>query len=92
MLNFLKKLKLVFSYGPELEEILNELRRAREDQEHKAKQHHLHLCLKHQQEQNRSHYAEHNCDYCKLTEKVKYLTLHQPVNRPKLTTKQSEAS
>ena len=30
----------------------------------------LKLCLKHKQEENHSHFAEENCDYCKLLAKV----------------------
>jgi hypothetical protein len=35
-----------------------------------TKHHNLNLCYKHRQEQNRSHYSEKNCDYCKLLNKV----------------------
>ena len=31
----------------------------------------LKLCLKHKQEPNQSHFAEHNCDYCKQQERLK---------------------
>ena len=33
----------------------------------------LNLCIKHKQESNGSHYAECNCDYCKLLAEVERL-------------------
>lgn len=38
-----------------------------------SRKHHLNLCIKHQQEQNRSHFSEHNCDYCKALKRIKEL-------------------
>jgi hypothetical protein len=60
-----KKLKLVFTYGDELEALLESQRLENIRAERDARRDHLFLCLKHQQESQRSHYAEHNCDYCK---------------------------
>jgi hypothetical protein len=65
-----KKLMLVFKYGPEIEEILKEQRRQAAEAAFKARASHLKLCLKHQQEEQRSHYSKHNCDYCNLLAKV----------------------
>ena len=47
--------------------------------------HNLHLCLKHKQEKNQSHYSEHNCDYCNLENQLaqptgssdEYIATHQ---------------
>ena len=68
-----KNIWLVITYGRELEQLLTSMRQENERKEREARAHHLHLCLKHQQEQNRSHYAEHNCDYCKLLKEVNEL-------------------
>lgn len=35
---------------------------------------HLDLCINHKQEWKHSHFAEHNCDYCKALEVIKALT------------------
>jgi transposase-like protein len=34
------------------------------------KSHRLNLCLKHKQEDNQSHYSDHNCHYCQLKIKL----------------------
>lgn len=60
------KLKLLFSYNDQLEELLVKMKRDKENKERDARRHHLDLCLKHKQERNHSHFSEHNCDYCKL--------------------------
>lgn len=69
-MSFLARVRLVFTHGKELEFLLNVIRRDKEHAEWKARQHHLHLCVQHQQERNRSHYSEKNCDYCKLLARV----------------------
>lgn len=66
MKNFFKKLKLVFSYGSEIEDILRDAHNVKAEKMRKQKANYLHLCFSHQQEENHSHYSEHNCDYCKL--------------------------
>lgn len=70
MIAFFRKLSLIFKYGDELETLLQNIRKEQRKKEREAKRHHLKLCIKHQQEQYRSHYSEHNCDYCKLLVKV----------------------
>lgn len=70
MITLLKRLTLIFSYGKELDEILMEKRMNKLMEEQKARKFNLKLCLKHKQEQNKSHYSEHNCDYCKLAKAV----------------------
>lgn len=65
-MSFFNKLKLVFAYGSELEELLKNIKKEKSDEEFKRKLHHINLCLKHQQEERRSHYSEHNCHHCKL--------------------------
>jgi len=59
-------LMLILNYGPELEELLKEKKQERLEAECEANAHRLNLCFKHRQEQNHSHFSEHNCDYCKL--------------------------
>lgn len=58
------KLKLVFTYGPELEDVLRDKHNEAYLKELVAKGHHLNLCTQHKQEERHSHFAEHNCDYC----------------------------
>lgn len=36
----------------------------------------LELCENHKQEWKQSHYAEHNCDYCKALGRINDLTSH----------------
>jgi hypothetical protein len=72
-MTLIARLKLVFKYGPELDGMLEMERRRKADIEFEARKNHLHLCPKHKQECNHSHYAEHNCDYCKLLEENKRL-------------------
>lgn len=36
----------------------------------------LNLCLGHKQEWKQSHYAEHNCDYCRLEKECENLREH----------------
>jgi len=66
----LKRLKLLFTYGPELDQVLTQLRKANEEREREQNRHRLDLCFKHRQEPKRSHFSEHNCDYCKLLRKT----------------------
>lgn len=70
-MNIFQKIKLVFTYGSELQEILDDKRKAREEAERLARLRNLHLCLEHQQERNRSHYSPKNCHHCKLIEELK---------------------
>lgn len=65
-MSFFKRLRLVFSYGPEIEEMLKAARKEREVQKMWEDRQRLKLCYKHRQEPNHSHYSEHNCDYCCL--------------------------
>jgi len=73
----INRLKLLFAYGPELEQILKDMRSKMAIQEQEIEKHHLSLCLKHQQEANHSRFSESNCDYCRLLKgirrKVDYL-------------------
>jgi hypothetical protein len=64
-MNLFKKIKLVFTYGDELEALLESQRLQNVRAERDARRDHLDLCIKHQQKSPGSHYAEHNCDYCK---------------------------
>lgn len=63
-MNFIARLRLVLTYGPEIKQILQERRREQERKQAEEHKYRLNLCYKHRQEQNRSHFAEHNCHYC----------------------------
>jgi hypothetical protein len=71
---FVNKLILVFTYGEGLEELLS----TKDDEKREAKRllekDHLTLCVRHQQESCCGHFAEHNCDYCKLLKSNSILT------------------
>ena len=69
-MNFLKRIVFVFKYSDEIETILEEKRKEERERKFEESRYHLKLCKKHQQEQNRSHFAEHNCDYCNLEKQV----------------------
>lgn len=69
MMNFIRKLSLLFKYGPELEELLKARQLAACEKVRLARRNNLKLCLKHTQERQYGAYAEHNCDYCKLLTK-----------------------
>lgn len=65
-MRYLKRLWLLVTSGPELDEVIEQQRRARLYQEAENNRYRLKLCFKHRQESRRSHYAEHNCDHCNL--------------------------
>jgi hypothetical protein len=69
-MKFLKRFYIALMWGPELESLVKEKREEAEKQAFKDKELNLKLCFKHQQEQDRSHYSEHNCDYCILSRQV----------------------
>jgi hypothetical protein len=65
-MNIFTRLKLIFTYGEGLEELLS----AKDDEKREAERlltvDNLSLCVRHQQESCVGHFADHNCDYCKL--------------------------
>jgi hypothetical protein len=65
-MSILSKIKLLFTYGPELEEMVKKARKEQEERISFERMHNLKLCRKHRQESPHSEYAESNCDYCKL--------------------------
>lgn len=69
-MNIFKRLYWVLSKNRDLESVMRKEKEKREEQEREERKHHLHLCKKHKQERNQSHYSPHNCDYCKLLAKV----------------------
>lgn len=71
MIKLLRRMILAITYSDQLEELVKEMQRAKEDEVRLSRGMNLNLCLKHQQERNGSHYAEHNCDHCKLEEQLK---------------------
>lgn len=66
-----------------------EVRRT-QDNLREAESKHLNLCLTHQQEKNRSHYAEHNCCYCKLEKEILRLTETVATEEPNNCSTRSE--
>tara|TARA_R110000822_G_scaffold289060_1_gene410334 strand:+ start:230 stop:460 length:231 start_codon:yes stop_codon:yes gene_type:complete len=70
MINFIKKIKLVFTYNNELEDLLKSQRIQKLEKEREAKRYNLHLCFDHKQESQQSHYSKNNCDYCKVLKKL----------------------
>jgi len=61
-----KRLMYLFTAGPELDSLIKKEKQERELAEFESNRYRLHLCYKHRQEPNHSHYSAHNCDYCKL--------------------------
>ncbi len=66
----LRSIKLSFLYGEELEVLLKQIKYKKEQEQFELKKDNLNLCLRHQQEENRSHYSEDNCDHCKVLKKL----------------------
>lgn len=60
----------LFKKAKLLLEILDEREQAEKEARREAIKDNLHLCARHQQEAKHSHYAEHNCDYCKLEKQL----------------------
>lgn len=65
-MRFFKRLTFALTYGPELDQLLKEKRETERIHILDEDRHRLKLCYTHRQERSQSHYAEHNCDYCKL--------------------------
>ena len=64
------KLKLLFTYPDELEDMLKKLKDEKEEKIRLSKLHNLNLCYEHRQESHHSHYSPCNCDYCNLEKKL----------------------
>lgn len=84
MINIIKKLMLVYSYGQEIEEVLKNQRNATDEIERLKAADHLQLCLKHKQEKWQSHYSPDNCHYCELKRKYDKLGKTLEVHHYKL--------
>jgi len=69
-MNFFKRLKLVFTFGPEIDLVLEKLRDERELAKREEEKFNLKLCSKHKQEKLQSQYSEKNCDYCRLLKEI----------------------
>ena len=72
-MNLLNKIKLLFTYGPELEKVLKILKDKKLEQERENNRYRLNLCYKHRQESKYSDYSSQNCDYCKLLKQLEEL-------------------
>lgn len=74
IIRLIKRFRFIMAYSAEIDELLkeqlDERRRAKENAEREERRHMLNLCYKHRQEPNHSHFAEHNCDYCKALAKL----------------------
>jgi hypothetical protein len=70
-MNLFSKLELIFTYGKELEELLKKMRHEEEEAQRLMRVENLNLCIRHQQERNGSHFAEHNCDHCHVLKELK---------------------
>lgn len=68
---FFKKLRLLFTYGQELEVLLKKERKRITDENDRKNKYRLKLCEKHNPVPKLTNYAEHNCDYCKLLKEFK---------------------
>ena len=65
-MQFLRRLWFALTWAEDLEALIRQEREKREAKEFEENRHRLHLCFKHRQEQNRSHYSPQNCHYCQL--------------------------
>ena len=68
-----KRLKLLFTYDPELDQLLEQMRTEAIKAHQAETRYNLNLCKRHKQEVNQSEYSEQNCDHCKLQRKYKIL-------------------
>lgn len=71
MKKLIAKLKLVFTYGDELEQLLENAKEINEKELKRIESLKLDLCKKHQQRSFGTHHSEHHCDYCELLRRVK---------------------
>lgn len=65
-MNFFTRLVYLFTAPREVEELILDKRAEFKRQDYENQRHRLNLCYKHRQEQNHSHYSEHNCHHCQL--------------------------
>lgn len=60
----------LFRNKEEIERLIEKEVKLREEEIRKSKAHCLNLCYAHRQEENRSHYSEHNCHHCQLLDEL----------------------
>ena len=70
-MNILSKLYLVFFCGDELDAVIKAARAEKKIREATLKRSRLDLCEKHQPSNPGAHFAESNCDHCKVLEIAK---------------------
>ena len=70
-MNIFTRIKLIFTYTGELEEVAKKIRYEKADAERLARLSHLKLCFEHQQERYHRHYSPENCDHCKAQNEIK---------------------
>lgn len=66
MFKIFQKIKILFIFGPELEELVKKLKKDKQKALQNARKHNLNLCFDHKQERNHSFYSKQNCDYCRM--------------------------
>lgn len=70
MKKLFSRLFVIFAYGEEIDELIEEARKLKEKKEFERKKDYLNLCVSHQQRSPGTHHDTHNCDYCKLLERL----------------------
>lgn len=69
-MNIFKRLRYVINSKEAVDSLIKDREFQLKAESRMEHAHNLHLCKKHKQEINQSHYAEHNCDYCKQEKKA----------------------
>lgn len=64
-MNWLRRLMLVFQYGPELDRMLKDRKEEADRIKRESEKDYLQLCIRHQPVHSGAHFSEHNCDHCK---------------------------
>jgi hypothetical protein len=84
MINLIKKLMLVYSYGQEIEDVLKNQRNATAEKKKLEAADNLQLCPKHKQEETMYRNSPDNCHYCRLKRKCASLEKTLEVHHYKL--------
>ncbi len=78
-MKLLNRLRLVFSHGPEIDQVLEEKREEEEKRQRKLRAEFVDLCAKHQPRQPGSYFSEEACDVCRLLDWNERLALHAAI-------------
>jgi len=71
MKNIIERIVFMFTYSEDIKRLIISNKKKREAKEFDEERSRLHLCIKHRQERNQSHYSEQNCAYCILLKTLK---------------------